>query len=178
MSAKAIIEAQQEIRFGRGGHAAVVDKVGRVLCDYYHYRLGGMTPQPLVELVARANDIRIIVFFLTLLGIFTAALILWWLSGTLARRLRKIADRANDVAKGNYKTQPELDHWVNAREIKDMTQAFSTMVLEVERKNGELSWLADEVNTAIVAKSRFLANASHVLRTPLNVIIGFSNAME
>jgi signal transduction histidine kinase len=139
---------------------------------------GGMIPQPLVELVARANDIRVIVFFLTLLGIFTAALISWWLSGTLARPIRKIADRANDVAKGNYKTQPELDHWVNAREIKDMTQAFSTMVLEVERKNGELSWLADEVNTAIVAKSRFLANASHVLRTPLNFIIGFSNAME
>jgi two-component system, cell cycle sensor histidine kinase PleC len=59
-----------------------------------------------------------------------------------------------------------------------MTKAFSTMVLEVERKNEELSRLADEANAAIVAKSRFLANASHELRTPLNVIIGFSNAME
>jgi hypothetical protein len=31
LSTEAIIEAQQEIKFGRGGHAAVVDKVGPVL---------------------------------------------------------------------------------------------------------------------------------------------------
>jgi hypothetical protein len=121
LSTEAIIAAQQGIKFGRGGHAAVVDKVGRVLAhpnsdwtsssrdissisivkkviagetgveQFYSPSAqanmvagftvvpitgwGVMIPQPLSELVERANDIRIIAFSLTLVGIFTAALI-------------------------------------------------------------------------------------------------------
>jgi signal transduction histidine kinase/DNA-binding response OmpR family regulator len=48
---------------------------------------------------------------------------------------------------------------------------------DVEKTNRSLAELNNKVKTASEAKSRFLANTSHEMRTPLNVIVGLSELM-
>ncbi len=48
----------------------------------------------------------------------------------------------------------------------------------LERRNRELLQANRAAHAAVEAKSRFLANMSHEFRTPLNAIIGFSEALK
>jgi signal transduction histidine kinase len=48
---------------------------------------------------------------------------------------------------------------------------------EAERQKGELSEAKKKADTAVLAKSRFLSNMSHEMRTPLNGIVGTVNLM-
>jgi signal transduction histidine kinase len=47
----------------------------------------------------------------------------------------------------------------------------------LQRSNKLLLEANEELKKAIQARSKFIANMSHELRTPLNVIIGFSELM-
>src|SRR3954465_6375044 len=48
---------------------------------------------------------------------------------------------------------------------------------EAERQKRELSEAKQKADSAVLAKSRFLSNMSHEMRTPLNGIIGTVNLM-
>ena len=52
------------------------------------------------------------------------------------------------------------------------------IVLENERYAKELRVARDEANAANAAKTTFLFNMSHDIRTPMNAILGFTNLME
>jgi signal transduction histidine kinase len=52
------------------------------------------------------------------------------------------------------------------------------LVDEVRTNNDRLQEALSDANSAIRAKSEFLANVSHELRTPLNAIIGFTEIMD
>ncbi len=49
---------------------------------------------------------------------------------------------------------------------------------ELDQKNLELSQAVKEAETSNKAKSDFLANMSHDIRTPMNAIVGITNLME
>lgn len=57
---------------------------------------------------------------------------------------------------------------------EDLRETLDT----IERQNIELSIARKQAQKANVAKTRFLAGASHEIRTPINSIIGFANLLE
>lgn len=65
------------------------------------------------------------------------------------------------------------------------TEAFKEINRELDRKNAELSRAVERAETATRqaeaasrAKSEFLSNMSHDIRTPMNAIVGITNLME
>ena len=65
------------------------------------------------------------------------------------------------------------------------TEAFKEINRELDRKNAELSQAVERAETATRqaeaasrAKSEFLSNMSHDIRTPMNAIVGITNLME
>ena len=65
------------------------------------------------------------------------------------------------------------------------TEAFKEINYELDRKNAELSQAVEQAEAAMreaeaasKAKSEFLSNMSHDIRTPMNAIVGITNLME
>ena len=60
----------------------------------------------------------------------------------------------------------------------DRILSTGRVVTERKRLEGELQRALDEANSALQAKTEFLANMTHELRTPLTAIIGFSSLLR
>lgn len=65
------------------------------------------------------------------------------------------------------------------------TEAFKEINYELDRKNAELSQAVEQAEAAMreaeaasKAKSEFLSNMSHDIRTPMDAIVGITNLME
>jgi len=217
-------QIQKAILFGRGGHAAIVDRLGQVIAhplsqwvnemrntseisivqkmmkggsgvtQFYSPTAkqdmvagfnvaavsgwGVMIPQPFLELVEKSNDLRHAVYGIAIFGILIAMAISWWLSGVLARPLRKIADTAIRVADGDMALRASENDGFPLRETRELTQAFNYMLERTHSANDELRITSEHALAASRVKSEFLANMSHELRTPLNAIIGFSDMIR
>lgn len=105
-------------------------------------------------------------FFYTLVAGSLAfiALVVWYLSGTVARRLRRsvreVADSAEAVTRGRFDVRaPEHDD-----ELGRLAHAFNRMTARLEA--------ADSRQRA------FLADIAHELRTPVTAIDGFATALS
>ncbi len=139
---------------------------------------GVMVPQPMAELVARANDVRYAAFALVALGLGLVTVISWWLAKRLTRPLQAVTDAAQEIAAGRLEARVRDLPRVTPNELRTLARNFNKMADEVCRQNARLAKVAVDAEAASRAKSEFLANMSHELRTPLNAIIGFSEVMR
>ncbi len=139
---------------------------------------GVMVPQPMAELVARANDVRYAAFALVALGLGLVTAISWWLAKRLTRPLQAVTDAAQVIASGRLDARVRDLPRVTPNELRTLARNFNKMADEVCRQNARLAKAAVDAEAASRAKSEFLANMSHELRTPLNAIIGFSEVMR
>ena len=101
----------------------------------------------------------------------------------LAKKLQRIADGHYDETiertphhdvvgrlQNSFATMQEsLD-----RHISDIQQ----MNIEAERRNEELARISELVKESTRQKSLFIQNVSHQIRTPLNIIMGFSQVLK
>jgi len=139
---------------------------------------GVMIPQPISELreaAAQANKTAILVLGSCLLLAVAAG---WRLSLSMTAPLREMASAARRMAAGEKGVRvsgnPSL---LTPSEFRDLGTQFNHMADAVERAENELQAALTEADDANQTKSLLLANASHELRTPMNAIIGYSDAM-
>ncbi|MDP6690740.1 MAG: ATP-binding protein, partial [Alphaproteobacteria bacterium] len=139
---------------------------------------GVMIPQPLAEVRSAAILIQNSAIGIAVVGIFSAALLSWFLSGYLTRSLSSVVGTTQRMAAGDLDARVDVETGFISKEFRDLGVSFNDMADEIAKSNQNLSQAVLEATTANRAKSDFLATMSHDLRTPLNAIIGFAEAMQ
>jgi signal transduction histidine kinase len=139
---------------------------------------GVMVPQPMSELVARANDVRNKTLALLCLGLVIVAFLSWWLADRLSRPVRAVAAAADAIAAGRLTARVGALPGLTAQELQVLAGTFDAMAEKVQQHSGKLADALSRAEEANRAKSEFLANMSHELRTPLNAIIGFAQMLQ
>ncbi|MBI4409770.1 MAG: PAS domain S-box protein [Gemmatimonadetes bacterium] len=61
---------------------------------------------------------------------------------------------------------------------EDLEERIRRATLELEERNRRLEWQRQELERAYHLKSEFLANMSHEVRTPLNVVLGYTSLLR
>ena len=139
---------------------------------------GVMVPQPVAELRDAATLIQISAIGISVAGVIAAAFLSWFLSGYLTCALSFVVRTSRQMADGDLDARVEIGTGIRPTAIKELTYAFNDIAEEIAKTNRDLSEAAVQANFANRAKSEFLAIMSHDLGTPLNAIIGFSDAMR
>ena len=121
---------------------------------------------PMAEVLKTAENIRNYAITLSIISIYIIASILYLIAKTITRPILMLADTAKEIGDGNFDT--EIPVIPGHDEISTLSTAFKVMTenLIVAKKQ------ADDSNRA---KSDFLSNMSHEMRTPLNAIIGMTS---
>jgi signal transduction histidine kinase len=142
------------------------------------------------ELVSRLRQYGLVVLFIMLGGITASAVISSRLQRRISAPILQLADLARHVSENrDYSVRAETS---SDDEVGVLVRGFNGMLTEIERRNRELQRAHDhlerrvEARTAELllakeaaeaaarAKSEFLANISHELRTPMHAILSFA----
>lgn len=128
------------------------------------------------------------------LAVFAGFALSVWVSGRLSRRITApvlaLAETASEIASGrtfDRRLQP-----ADGDEVGQAVNAFNAMIDEVERRGEALAAMnrtleqqvevqtrtAARAEAASLAKTRFLSNMSHELRSPLNGVIGAAQLLQ
>ena len=89
-------------------------------------------------------------------AVIVALLASYFISRALIKPLKKMKDGAREIALGRYNT---IECTTKITEYREMVEAFNKMSVELEKQD--------------TARSDFIANVSHDLRTPLTTIMGY-----
>ena len=148
---------------------------------------------PMSEVLRKSNEIRNFVILVSVIGSILIAVLLYIATRNLTRPILSLADSAKQVGEGNFSI--DIPETGNNDEVGILSTAFRTMVTqineligklthnseELERKNEYLGELnaklveaRDQAEASNRAKSAFLSNMSHEMRTPLNAIVGMT----
>ena len=95
------------------------------------------------------------------IAVAAALLAAWFAAGAHARRLRRLEDAAEQVAGGNFSVPIPVD---SADEVGQLAMRLNDMQSRLARLDS--------------ARSEFIANASHELRTPIASLGGFVELLD
>ena len=146
---------------------------------------------PMADVLKNANDIRNFLLIMSLLAVCLIAILLSMIASNISKPVLKLTKAAETIGEGNFDIS--LPPASGNNEISVLTGAFRTMAMriddlvhklqdyaqELKEKNEDLQQLneslivaRDQAEESNRAKSDFLSNMSHEMRTPLNAIIG------
>ncbi|MDR3310884.1 MAG: HAMP domain-containing protein [Oscillospiraceae bacterium] len=148
---------------------------------------------PMSEVLGKAASIRNYILTISAIAAVIVIAVLYFISRNITAPILALADAAKVLGDGNFEAEiPSTDAGgeigVLARAAKSMAEKISDLVTklrhnaeELEDKNRSLVALnlelveaKDRAESSNRAKSDFLSNMSHEMRTPLNAIIGMT----
>ncbi len=136
----------------------------------------------------KSKEFTEIVSVITLLFILFSIVIIYFISKEIIKPVSKLENAAKEVMKENFnimvniKSKDEFAVFAGTfnklvSEIRAYREKSSEMIAELNKKNSELEFINEKVESANKAKSQFLANMSHEIRTPMNAIIGMGELL-
>lgn len=152
---------EKEFRFGNiifsKPESIVYTKIVNV-GDTFYVMLLDSTISPIN---ATVSTLRAQLFWITIGLIVFASILAFWISKRISSPIEKITGKARELAKGNYKVE-EFDGG-----FKEINELVST-----------LNYAASEIDKNEEYRRELIANVSHDLRTPLTMIIGYSEMIR
>jgi signal transduction histidine kinase/AmiR/NasT family two-component response regulator/HPt (histidine-containing phosphotransfer) domain-containing protein len=107
-------------------------------------------------------------------GALVTALTLVVFHRSVRRPLRQLTEQTRAIADGNFGGLLEVRR---DDEIGALRRSFNEMALRLDGTLAGLERARDEAQQADRAKSEFLANISHEVRTPLNAVLGLGDVL-
>ncbi|MGB5866703.1 MAG: ATP-binding protein [Arcobacteraceae bacterium] len=118
----------------------------------------------------------------TFLMIIIVIAIAVWMSNIVTNKISNLLKGTKEYLKHNFNYRIDV---TSKDEIGDLENSFNDMAGEIKdlidtqnKTNALLDIKVQESNSALKAKSNFLASMSHEIRTPLNAILGFIGILK
>ncbi|NND01851.1 MAG: HAMP domain-containing histidine kinase [Acidimicrobiia bacterium] len=108
------------------------------------------------------GGLNAVIWIAAILAMVASMLVSWLVSGRALRPLRELAETTDEIGRtGDLSRRlPPVD---TPDEVGALTESFNSMLEQLESTNSQLS-------DTLVAQRRFVADASHELRSPLTTI--------
>lgn len=166
--------AEDEFGAMRADNSALADSISRtrvapalhdadVALPPAEFLLRTRTSQRVLDAEHALGDAEQVSLVALFVALALAAVIAWWLTRSISRPVTELEEGMRAVADG------ELDHKLTYR--SDRHDEFGRLAISFEEMSRQLAEL-DKL------KAEFASIASHELKTPINVILGYVQLME
>jgi len=124
------------------------------------------------EPAALGGHLLLLAFVAAVVALAAASVMSRLIASLLARPVLRLARAAEAVlAGGADPSAPAFRGWVPL-EIRLLGQAFATMLADLRHRHAQATRALHEAQTADLARTEFLADFGHRIRTPLNGVVG------
>lgn len=132
---------------------------------------------PLTHFKSIKNSLLTGYTVIALIGFFISLIISMRFATSILAPLRQLmafSERAGSTTESSHATEERID--IAAKdEVGVLANHFNHMIDALEKRNVELEQAKDAAERANRAKSEFISNMSHELRSPLHAILSFSH---
>ena len=133
---------------------------------------------PLSEIDSEGRRTAVILVIVSIAIVLAIAVFLFYLISKITAPIREITDNIDEIAGGEYSARIKGKYNDEFEVVKDsvntMAESIEQHIAEIKEQQEELIVAKELAEKGNQAKSDFLSNMSHEMRTPMNAIIGMS----
>ncbi|MCR5160291.1 MAG: HAMP domain-containing histidine kinase [Lachnospiraceae bacterium] len=137
---------------------------------------------PLSSISASAEIATRFILYVNLVAIIICAILIIWLSGTIARPIRELTDLAKRMANldfdARYTSGGEDEIGQLGEHFNHMSQTLEKTISQLKSANARLQKDIDQKIQIDEMRKEFLSNVSHELKTPIALIQGYAEGLR